>query len=58
MDKRCKNYGSSWCQDFDCPECPVRTFEFDKRIKKQPGYDPGAKPRPKDPGTKKINEGL
>ncbi len=33
MDKRCKNYGSSWCADFIiCNNCPARTFEFDKDI--------------------------
>ena len=24
MNENCVNYGSSWCADFDCNECPVR----------------------------------
>jgi len=24
MDKNCVNYGSSWCIDFECDDCPVR----------------------------------
>ncbi len=24
MNKNCANYGSSWCSNFDCNECPVK----------------------------------
>jgi len=27
VDKNCNNYGSSWCADFECAECPVRDIE-------------------------------
>lgn len=29
MDKRCVNYGSSWCADFECSECPVKDFRHE-----------------------------
>lgn len=27
MNKKCANYGSSWCADFECPECPIKDFK-------------------------------
>jgi hypothetical protein len=27
MDKRCTYYGSSWCADFECEDCPIRDTE-------------------------------
>lgn len=32
IDKECNNYGSSWCADFDCADCPVRDLRDSETI--------------------------
>jgi hypothetical protein len=28
--ENCSNYGSSWCADFECTDCPAEDFEEKK----------------------------
>lgn len=30
MRKDCQNYGSSWCADFECEECPVMDIKTER----------------------------
>ncbi len=35
MDKRCSNYGSSWCADFECKDCPILDTDEQPELKEK-----------------------
>lgn len=46
MDRNCNNYGSSWCADFECDECPVRDLKDSKTM--ITGLDDKPTPKPSE----------
>ena len=36
MDKRCFSYGSSWCVDFECADCPMLDTDEQPEYKVNP----------------------
>ena len=56
MDKNCNNYGSSWCADFECGECPVRDLKDSRTM--ITGLDDKPTPKSEDGGLVDSNISL